>query len=512
MKFFFLIILLFIIAGKLTPANAQAIGNSREALPLDSAAKAERLKIRLEKLKNDLKSVSNDGKSPGTVHFVMGVDELELKRYPEALKDLSLSIKMNPDFIQAYLYRGAVYEILKDYQLAINDYKTCLAFFKDNVQMSARLYSSIGKLQEMLNKYEDAVQSESTAISLAPVYSEAYLFRAYGYMDLRKYDLAILDFTTAIGGYQNNDKILAGIFYTRGEAKRYSKRYKDAINDYAEAIRLNPTNKLAYWNLAASYNNNGDYQLADEYYTKAIDFYKGDNKNLSRLYDDRALMEMGEQKFAQAIKDDSLAISYDDKFAPAYWNRANAYAQNADFRLSADAYIQTMNFYQLNKRALAQLFNSVADMEYFVSDYEKVIDYSTSSINLNPKQWEPHLNRGRAYLKKNSKELAMDDFNKVLELDTTKTSFAYAFALFYTGNPDKAIDVMQKNVIATTNDPVLMSHYYNIACLYSLMNKHDEANIYLRKCIDGGYPKKYALADPDLENIRNTQEYKDMTK
>ncbi len=41
------------------------------------------------------------------------------------------------------------------------------------------------------------------------------------------------------------------------------------------------------------------------------------------------------------------------------------------------------------------------------------------------------------------------------------------------------------------------------------MNKTDEANIYLKKCIGGGYSKKYVLKDPDLENIRNTPEYKE---
>ena len=171
-----------------------------------------------------------------------------------------------------------------------------------------------------------------------------------------------------------------------------------------------------------------------------------------------------------------------------------------------------MNFYQLNKSALALLFNNIADQEYFLNDYQKVVDYSTSSISLNPQNPSPYLNRGRAFLKKMNNDLAISDFKKVLDLDTAKKSFAYAFALFYTGKPDKAIEVMQNNVIATTNGPLLTSHYYNIACLYSLMNKPDEANIYLKKCIDGGYPKKYALADPDLENIRNTQEYKDMTR
>jgi tetratricopeptide (TPR) repeat protein len=107
-------------------------------------------------------------------------------------------------------------------------------------------------------------------------------------------------------------------------------------------------------------------------------------------------------------------------------------------------------------------------------------------------------------------DLATDDFNKVLSLDTTKQSYAYAFALFYIGKTDKAIQVMQNNIVGTTNPALLTSNYYNLACLYALMNKPDEANAYLKKCMDGGYSKKFAGIDPDLENIRNTLEFKDM--
>lgn len=178
MKKIFLIALLFNLMGQFNTVNGQAIANSKEPLPLDSTARVARLQKSIEKLTNDLKNVSNDGKSPATIHFLIAMDEVGLKRYADAIKEFSLAIKMNPEMKQAYLYRGAAHEMLRDYELAITDYKTCLPDFKDNVQTSARLYSGIGKLQGMLKKYEDAVQSESTAISLAPFYNEAYLFRA----------------------------------------------------------------------------------------------------------------------------------------------------------------------------------------------------------------------------------------------------------------------------------------------------------------------------------------------
>jgi tetratricopeptide (TPR) repeat protein len=137
-----------------------------------------------------------------------------------------------------------------------------------------------------------------------------------------------------------------------------------------------------------------------------------------------------------------------------------------------------------------------------------VIQSSGTAIELNNKFWSTYLNRGRAYLKLGKNDKAMDDFNKVLALDSTGKSYEYAFALFYTGNSDKAIQLMQNNVINATDPAILISHYYNLACLYSLMNKPDEANTYLKKCIDDGYSKKYAQLDPDLENIRNTADFK----
>ena len=225
------------------------------------------------------------------------------------------------------------------------------------------------------------------------------------------------------------------------------------------------------------------------------------------MYDDRAQMKIGEQKFKEALLDDSIAISYNNNLVDAYWNSANACAQNGDFQLSINWYNRSMKYYQGNHKAMAAVYDAIANEGYFLAQYDVVIQTSSSAIALYDHAWSPYLNRGRAYLKQGKKDQALDDFKKVLTLDTTKKSYEYAFALFYTGKPDDAIQVMQKNVIATTNNALLISHYYNLACLYSLMNRSDEANAYLKKCIDGGYSKKYAQTDPDLENIRGTQDF-----
>jgi tetratricopeptide (TPR) repeat protein len=489
----------------------QAVATVHRTVPVDSAARVAQFKRNIENFTNILKQAKGN-KALGGVHMLLGINEAALKQFNKAINDFSLALKLNPDLKDCYLYRATAYEAIKDYASAVKDYQKVLTFITNNPKNSALLYTNIGRLQLNSRQYDKVIKSDSIAISLNPLIGEAYANRAWAYLSTGKNELAILDFTTAMGGYETNKRMLSALFSGRADAKIRLKKYKDAINDYSSVVELTPDNKSAIWNRAACYYYNGDYQLAGDDYNKVITYYKNDNKTLAKLYDDRAMMEMRLQQCQKAISDDSLAISLNNQLGIAYWHKADAYAQNADFQSSINSYVKTMSFYQNERQALAVLYNDIANEEYFLSEYQKVIDASTSSILQDANSWGPYLNRGRAYLKKMNNDLAMNDFNKVLALDTTKKSFEYAFALFYTGSPDKAISVMQSNLLSTTNDYVLMSHYYNLACLFSLMNKPDEANIYLKKCIDGGYPKKYALNDPDLNNIRNTQEYKDNTR
>jgi tetratricopeptide (TPR) repeat protein len=506
MKKLFPVLYLLISACYFNTACGQAVATVNK--PTDSATLLFEAKQTIQFTTRVIKTHSNLKALPG-MYFLRGKAHAVLKQYPDAIQDLSSAILTDLQLLEAYWERGLCYEKTKNHQSALTDYKKALSLVKNNPMQVAVLNNNIAIVNRHLKHIDQAIKSDSIAIAAEPRYTAAYINRAELYMLTGKYQLAIEDLTTTLNS-KNTKQFFSMILSNRADAKRMLKKYKDAINDYSYAIGLDPNNKLAYWNRAAAYNQNGDYQLADDDYSKAIVFYKGDNRNLSRLYDDRALMEMGLQQYKKAIADDSLAISLDNQFAAAYWNKANAHAQNGDYQLGIDGYTKTMNFYQKEKKALSQLYNDIANEEYFLNEFQKVIDAGTSAILLDDQSWSPYLNRGRAYLKKNNKDLAISDFNKILTMDTTKRSFEYAYALFYTGSADKAINVMQSNLLATTNGSLLMSHYYNLACLFSLMNKPDEANIYLKKCIDGGYSKKYALTDTDLDNIKNTPEFKDI--
>jgi tetratricopeptide (TPR) repeat protein len=55
--------------------------------------------------------------------------------------------------------------------------------------------------------------------------------------------------------------------------------------------------------------------------------------------------------------------------------------------------------------------------------------------------------------------------------------------------------------------------YYNIACMYSRLEREEESIEWLQKAIDKGYSNWESIkSDSDLENIRDADAYKELVK
>jgi tetratricopeptide (TPR) repeat protein len=476
----------------------------------DSISMIRKRQERINQLSLVLKSGTPQPTSRAVLYIVLGNDERDLKQYNKAILDYTHALALNPDLGLAYLNRGDVYRRQKDYEKAKNDFNRAIARLNDDKLNQSIAYYNMSMMSRYEKNYDKAIQQDSIAIALNPGYAAAYSARADLYAMKGKFQLGINDLTVAMYGFQDKPLVLSFMLSDRADMKRALKQNKDAINDYSQALKLNGDNRNAYWNQAAAYRTNGDYQLAYDGYNKAMTYFKHEPKRMARLYDERALAEVGMQQYKQAIADDSLAITLDTAYDAAYYNEANARAQNGEYNLSNTGFKKAMYYYRNNQLALTSIYSSMAHNEYFLSNYQTAIDYCTKAIALNTVDWSPYFERGRAYLKMNNKDLAVNDFKEILARDTSKQSADYAFSLYYTGSPDKAVEVMQSSFLKTTDSFVLMGDYYNMACLYAIMNKPEEANNFLKKCIDGGYNKKYALTDGDFDNIRNTAEFKNI--
>src|SRR3569833_1272872 len=492
MRKVFLALVAVIIVSRFTHVTAQTALANRA--PIDSSVIKQRAYRNIDSL-TVLIQRTRDKQLLANLYLKRGISEGLVSQPDSAIKDYTAVIALNPNFADAYSFRGTLYQRQKKYEAAIADDEKAAGFLKNSPVRVAGLYGSIGFMQLKLKNYRKALTADSIALSINPNIAFVYESAAFAYDGIGKYDKAIENWDALKQKQKTHGNNTVSFYLTgRADSKLKTKRYKDAINDYLLALQLNPDNKDAYWNLAVAYNYNGDYELSANSYAKTITYYVGDNKSLAQLYSDKSREETAMQKIGQALRDDSLSLTYNNQYGPACWNMAYAYQQNGDFEQSLEWYRKTLKLYN-DPKDQSTLNDAIAEGAAFLGHNDEVVQTSTKAIELDAHAWSPHLNRGRAYLKQGKNALALEDFNQVLALDTTKKSYEYAFALFYTGNNDKAIRLMQSNIVSTGDVSLLVNHYYNLACLYSLMNMPDEANTNLKKCIDGGYSKRYVQMD-----------------
>ncbi len=139
----------------------------------------------------------------------------------------------------------------------------------------------------------------------------------------QRYEEAIEDFDEAIKLNPND----AGSYSNRGNAKLASQRHKEAIKDYDMAIALDPNSAVAYYNRGFAKEKLGRYEGAIKDYDEAIKF---DPKDAMAYYNrGNAKMELG--KYEEAIKDYDEAIRINPKFAKAHNSRKVAEEKLASY-------------------------------------------------------------------------------------------------------------------------------------------------------------------------------------
>ncbi len=231
--------------------------------------------------------------------------------------------------------------------------------------------------------------------------------------------------------------------YQEGVNKYESGNYEGAVEDFNQAIKLDPQNALAYNRRGDAYYRLGDYEQAQADSSQAILL----NPQDANAYFDRgfAFSELG--KYKEAIADYTQAIKLNSKDAYAYYGRGLARAQSKDHKGAigdfskaialkpqyTEAYLQRgilhrrlklrleaiQDFDKVIKinpsdakayyqRGLTQSINKQKD--------EAIKDY-TDAININPKYIEAYLNRGDIYSDLGNQVEATEDYNTILQID-----------------------------------------------------------------------------------------------
>lgn len=332
-------------------------------------------------------------------------------KYKEALVLLDKCLKHYPGHFDSYSLRGQVRELLKDNDGALTDYSIYLDQFPDHLPV----LMSRAILRFRIGFYEQAKEDFRRLLTLTPVETNTVFYRqnasvgdrnpvttaetghkSYVYNYLGLTEAKLKDHRTALRYYDSAlalNPAEADYLVNRGLSKEVIGD-STSLNDYEQALKLNPGHTLARHNLRALKEKQGKtmtyedrltetiqadstmlypyleralqryeggyYKGAEEDYSRALEIDSTDaeiwlgrglsrekQKNYDGAFSDytraidlkedffKAWINRGNvlfklERFSDAIEDFNVALIYQSDFAPAVYNRAMAKAKLKD--------------------------------------------------------------------------------------------------------------------------------------------------------------------------------------
>jgi tetratricopeptide (TPR) repeat protein len=172
----------------------------------------------------------------------------------------------------------------------------------------------------------------------------------------------------------NINQLNAQVWFERAYSYGETKNFDEAIRCYSEAIRLHPDNMIAFHNRGLTRQNKGDFDGALKDFDEAIRLGPDVREN----YMSRGVARREKGDLLGAIEDFTQAIRLKPDFREAYLSRGNVYQRIGD------------------------LDKSITDLNYV--------------IQIKPDNDLAYYNRAIIWEMKNSYSLAIDDYQKYLNL------------------------------------------------------------------------------------------------
>ncbi|MDY6806534.1 MAG: tetratricopeptide repeat protein [Cyanobacteriota bacterium] len=229
------------------------------------------------------------------------------------------------------------------------------------------LFIPIPKKQQ--EEEETSIKSQDVMLD-ATTRSYAYLSMGIDRYKEGNYQKALDDFNDAI---RLNPHIAPAYSY-RGSSRRLLGDYQGAIKDYHLALQVIPKNAaIVYNNLGIARSNLGDKRGAIGEYDRALRI----NPHLLSAYYNRgvARAEMGELR--GAILDYSQALRINPNLASVYYNRGVARAEVGEKHGAIDDFTATLN---INPNLASAYYNrglahgSIGDRSGALTDYQTAAD------------------------------------------------------------------------------------------------------------------------------------------
>jgi tetratricopeptide (TPR) repeat protein/S1-C subfamily serine protease len=385
-----------------------------QAQKIETTQTPELNQQKVKSIKTAILSVDvSQGNTTASQWLERGNQLWRLRRYPEAIQAFEAAIKQKPEFIHlAYYGKGLALGSSGKYPEAITALQQAVQSQPDFVPA----WDNLSVVHRESNQLDKALAAINQAIQLQPNNPNWYNQKYLVLMDLKRYREAAAAINKAIELSPRT-----AFYNNRGIVRNELGDKPGAIDDYNQAIKINPNLAQAYNNRGIVRDDLGDKQGAIDDYNQAIKI----NPNYAQAYYNRGNVrdDLGDKQ--GAIDDYNLAIKINPNYAQAYYNRGIVRDDLGDKQGAIDDYNLAI---KINPN-YAQAYNNRGIVRDDLGDKPGAIDDFNQALKINPNYANAYIGRGNVRYQLGDKPGAIDDYNLAIKINPN-----YAQAYYNRGN------------------------------------------------------------------------------
>lgn len=284
----------------------------------------------------------------------------------------------------------------------------------------AQAFSGMGKLKDAIN-----LLSELDGSSVSPF--EVSLTKAAIFSQLRDSNNSIRYFKEALdlADQIEKDEVyidLALEYQNKGD-------YQLSINVLQQALRENPHNETAVYELAHCFEQLNDLEGAVKCYSDFID----DNPYSFTAWYNLGNTYSRQENFDKALWAYDYCLLINDKFGPVHFNMGNAYMNQEKFTKAIQSFSESLALDGDDPVAhsyLGECYEQIGDYDHAKEHYQK-------GIELAPELAEPWLGLGIVADLEGNTKAGLPYMHKAYELDPDNTGILHVLAGAYEKLEDK---------------------------------------------------------------------------
>lgn len=192
-----------------------------------------------------------------------GKTKVVMQSYEAAIEDFDAALKMNPQYVNAYINRGVANAGLVQYAQAMNDYNQALSLSPDE----PLAFGNRGNAHAFLGDHEAAIRDYTKALEINPNYLSARFNRGLAHYATKTYDLAIVDFEAALKLNSSNPTY----WFAKSWTLHLANRQAEALVDAEQATRLAPDNDSFVLNYGFMLIQNDQWDEGYEQYARSVE-------------------------------------------------------------------------------------------------------------------------------------------------------------------------------------------------------------------------------------------------